>query len=85
MKKIFYGLSLVLAFTFLGNNSVAAQETKSRKAKNTAIGAGVGAVTGAAVSKKKKKGAVIGGAVGAAGGYMYGRHRDKTKGRKIKD
>lgn len=49
----------------------------SKKAKNTVIGAGVGAATGAAVSKDKSKGAIIGGAVGAGAGYAYGRHRDK--------
>ena len=57
--------------------------TKSRSGKNALIGAGAGAVTGAAVSNHKGKGALIGGAVGAAGGYAYGKHQDKKKGRKV--
>jgi len=49
----------------------------SHRKKYGVIGAGAGAVTGAAVSKHHAKGAVIGGVVGAAGGYMLGRHKDK--------
>lgn len=76
--------SLVLALTVAGVNNASAQtKTKSRAGKNTAIGAGVGAVTGAAVSKHKGKGAIIGGVVGAAGGYAWGKHQDKKKGRKV--
>lgn len=62
------------------------QETKtgwSGKKKGAVIGGGVGAVTGAAVSKKHAKGAVVGGAVGAGAGYLYGRHRDKKHPKKV--
>lgn len=88
MKKMMYVLSLVFALTTVSAvvDDVQAQtKTKtvtSHKKKSTLIGAGVGAATGAAVSKKHVKGAVIGGAVGAGAGYLWGRHRDKTHPRK---
>jgi uncharacterized membrane protein len=85
MKKMIIVLSLALGLTAVsaGINETAAQTTKtktvsSHKKKSTLIGAGAGAVTGAAVSNKRGKGAVIGGAIGAGAGYLYGRHRDKT-------
>ncbi|MDQ6812241.1 MAG: YMGG-like glycine zipper-containing protein [Bacteroidota bacterium] len=53
----------------------------SKAAKDAAIGAGVGAVGGAIISKKKGLGAVIGGVVGGAGGYIIGRNKDKKDGR----
>lgn len=53
----------------------------SKAAKGAAIGAGVGAVGGAIISKKKGLGAVIGGVVGGAGGYIIGRSKDKKDGR----
>ena len=91
MKKVLYGLSMVFALTVISanvNEPSAQTKTKkgwSRKAKGAAIGGAAGAVTGAAVSKKNGKGAVIGGAVGAGAGYLYGRHKDKKKGRKSID
>jgi uncharacterized membrane protein len=84
MKKTMYVLSLAFALTTVSAaiNDVQAQtKTKtvtSHKKKNALIGAGVGAATGAVVSKKRAKGAVIGGAVGAGAGYLWGKHRDKT-------
>ena len=84
MKRIIFVLSLAFALTTVsaGFNEIQAQtKTKtitSHKKKSTLIGAGVGGVTGAAVSKKRGKGALIGGAVGAGAGYLYGKHRDKT-------
>jgi hypothetical protein len=85
MKKFMYGLSLAFVLTIISGTytDISAQTTAkhkkgwSRKAKGAAIGAGVGAVTGAAVSHKKGKGAVVGGAIGAGAGYLYGRHKDK--------
>lgn len=78
MLSIAFALTTVTA----GFNETAAQtKTKtvsSHKKKNALIGAGVGAATGAVVSKKRAKGAVIGGAVGAGAGYLWGKHRDKT-------
>jgi hypothetical protein len=53
----------------------------SKAAKGTAIGAGVGAIGGAIISKKKGLGAVIGGVVGGAGGYIIGHNKDKKDGR----
>jgi hypothetical protein len=91
MKRLMYRLAVVWSLV-LGTSMVTlaqAQEvkkktTKSRKGKYAAIGAGVGAGTGVAVSKNNSKGAVIGGVVGAGTGYIYGKHRDKKKGRKVK-
>jgi len=45
--------------------------------RNTAIGAGVGAVAGAAVGNTR--GAVIGAGVGALGGYVWSRHMEQKK------
>lgn len=53
----------------------------SKAAKGAVIGAGVGAVTGAIVSKKKGKGAAIGAIIGAGAGYVIGRDQDKKSGR----
>ena|SRR5438093_12873033 len=86
MKKFIFIVSMAFALTMVSGNYALAQEktTKvktskgwSHRAKDAAIGAGVGAVTGAVVSKKHGKGAVIGGAVGAGAGYIYGRHKDR--------
>lgn len=83
MKKIILAVSLAFGLTTVsaGINELQAQtKTKtvsSHKKKSALIGAGVGAVTGAVVSKKRAKGAVIGGAIGAGAGYLYGKHRDK--------
>jgi outer membrane lipoprotein SlyB len=54
-----------------------------RSTKNALIGAGVGAATGAIISKdgSRVKGAVIGGALGAGAGYIYGKHREKKYGK----
>jgi hypothetical protein len=84
MKKFICGAGLVLAMVLAGTNDAGAQTTtKSRAGKNAAIGAGAGAVTGAVVSKHRAKGAVIGGVAGAAGGYLWGKHKDRKKGRKV--
>ncbi len=57
---------------------VAPQKKKiSNTAKGAIIGAGVGAVTGAIVSKKKAKGAVIGGLIGAGAGAVAGSATEK--------
>jgi uncharacterized membrane protein len=84
MKKFFYVLGIVLTLMVLTSNFVMAQDTEvktktntSHKGKSAAIGASIGAATGAVVGNKKGKSAVIGGAVGAGAGYLYGRHRDK--------
>ena len=60
------------------------QTTTTRKkwsgaAKGAVIGAGVGAVTGAIVSKKKGEGAIIGGLAGAALGAGTGAIIDDKK------
>ena len=53
----------------------------SSAAKGTAIGAGVGAVTGVLIDKKDGRGAVIGGLLGAGTGYVIGRSHDRKTGR----
>ena len=49
----------------------------SHRKKDAVIGAGVGAVAGALISKHHAAGAVVGGVVGGAGGYLLGRHKDR--------
>ena len=46
--------------------------------RNTAIGAGLGALAGAAIGQDAK-GALIGAGVGAAGGYIWSRHMEQKK------
>lgn len=58
--------------------------TKKKKkmgnvAKGAIIGAGVGAVTGAVVSKKKGQGAIVGGVLGAGAGAGVGAVIDKKQ------
>ncbi|PIF31587.1 YmgG-like glycine-zipper protein [Flavobacterium sp. 9] len=54
----------------------------SNTAKGAVIGAGVGAVTGAVISKKKGEGAIIGGLAGAAVGTGTGAIIDGSKKKK---
>jgi outer membrane protein OmpA-like peptidoglycan-associated protein len=46
--------------------------------RNTAIGAGLGALAGAAIGRDAK-GALIGAGVGAAGGYIWSQHMEQKK------
>ena len=69
------------------NNNTAQPVMQKRKgmsntAKGALIGAGVGAATGAVVSKKKGTGAVIGGLAGAAVGAGTGAIIDDKKNKK---
>lgn len=50
----------------------------SDTSRNTAIGAGVGALAGAAIGRDAK-GALIGAGVGAAGGYIWSKHMEQKK------
>jgi hypothetical protein len=63
--------------------------TKKKKmgnvAKGAIIGAGVGAITGAVVSKKKGKGAIIGGVLGAGAGAGVGAVINKKNQKKQQD
>jgi len=82
MKKIILILCLAIGYSSLHAQTTTKTKTTHKKGwshakKGAVIGAGAGAVTGAAVSKKRGKGALIGGAVGAGAGYLFGRHKDK--------
>ena len=50
----------------------------SQTQKGTAVGAGVGALAGAAIGGNSK-GAVVGGLLGAAGGYVWSKHMQDKK------
>ena len=80
MKKIVRLVTLlIIMFAFTINLTYA--QTSSRK-KGAIIGGVAGAGTGAVISKNHRaKHAVIGGVIGAGTAYLYGRHRDKEKGR----
>lgn len=58
--------------------ALAGCETMSQTQRNTAIGAGVGALAGAAIGGNTK-GAVIGAGVGALGGYVWSQHMQQKK------
>ncbi|HEX8270637.1 MAG TPA: YMGG-like glycine zipper-containing protein [Flavobacterium sp.] len=71
-------------YTVTNNNTTAAAPAAKRKgwsntAKGAVIGAGVGAVTGAVISKKDGEGAIIGGLAGAAVGAGTGAIIDGKK------
>ena len=65
------------AFAFTGCASLD-PGAMSPTARNTAIGAGVGAVAGAAIGRDAK-GAAIGAGVGALGGYVWSQHMEQKK------
>ncbi len=84
MKKLFYVITILFAFTFLFNINIDAQTKKTKKhwshrKKDAVIGGGAGAATGAIVSKHPVKGAIIGGAIGAGAGYIVGKKKDKKE------
>ena len=87
MKKFMYatimaaGLTIISAgYSQLNAQAKTVTKTKtgmSHKKKYALVGAGAGAVTGAAVSNNHVKGGIIGGVVGGGAGYLLGRHKDK--------
>ena len=85
MKKFMYAIIMTIGLAimsagFSANAQTTVTKTKtgmSHKKKYGLIGAGAGAVTGAAVSKNHVKGGIIGGVVGGGAGYLLGRHKDK--------
>ncbi len=48
--------------------------------RNTAAGAGIGAVAGALIADDSLKGAAIGGLAGGAGGWALGKNKQKNRG-----
>jgi len=76
MKYVFFG-SLCMAF-LLASGCTTDPYTGEQTVSKSAIGAGIGAVLGAAVSSKddRAKGAVIGAAVGGGTGYYFDRQEN---------
>jgi hypothetical protein len=70
---------VVVNHTTETNTQIAKKKKWSGAAKGAVIGAGVGAVTGAIVSKKKGTGAIIGGLAGAGIGAGTGAIIDDSK------
>jgi len=79
---LLHGHRAVLATTALALGLAGCAEmnmgSMSPTQRNTAIGAGVGALAGAAIGGDAK-GAVIGAGVGALGGYVWSRHMEQKK------
>jgi outer membrane protein OmpA-like peptidoglycan-associated protein len=71
-------LSVALAATVLAGCADMNMGTMSPTTRNTAIGAGVGALAGAAIGGDAK-GALIGAGVGAAGGYVWSRYMEQKR------
>jgi outer membrane protein OmpA-like peptidoglycan-associated protein len=69
---------LVLALAAVGLAGCAEMNGMSDTTRNTAIGAGVGALAGAAIGQNAT-GALIGAGVGAAGGYVWSQHMQQKK------
>lgn len=67
------------------NYSSSKKKKMGNVAKGAIIGAGVGAITGAVVSKKKGKGAIIGGVLGAGAGAGVGAVINKKNQKKQQD
>lgn len=68
----------VAALGITGCATTGAGMGMSDTGRNTAIGAGVGALAGAAIGRDAK-GAVIGAGVGALGGYVWSQHMAQKK------
>ena len=71
-------VTVAAAFTLAGCATDGGSNTTVR---DTAIGAGVGALAGAAIggSKNRGRGALIGAGVGAGGGYIWAQHMAQKK------
>ncbi|CAN5290500.1 hypothetical protein BH09BAC2_BH09BAC2_03540 [soil metagenome] len=85
MKKIIFALTIAFGLSaFSADAQTTTVKKRSHKGKSTAIGAGVGAATGAIVAGKghRGKGAVIGGVAGGAIGYGVGAHKDRKYGKR---
>jgi outer membrane protein OmpA-like peptidoglycan-associated protein len=75
MNKKTLGSFVLVSAAALG---LAGCATMSETQRDTAIGAGVGALAGAAIGGNTK-GAVIGAGVGALGGYVWSQHMQQKK------
>jgi outer membrane protein OmpA-like peptidoglycan-associated protein len=78
MQNIHRALVLVTTAAAVTLAGCAADGTMNPTARNTAIGAGVGALAGVAIGGNTK-GALIGAGVGAAGGYIWSQHMAQKK------
>ena len=78
-KNQFKGRTLVVAVSAAAMLMAGCADMNlSETQKGTAIGAGVGALAGAAIGRDTK-GAVIGAGVGALGGYVWSKHMQDKK------
>lgn len=77
MNKTYWKQSLALAIAG-GAVALSGCADMSPTQQNTAIGAGIGALAGAAIGGDAK-GALIGAGVGAAGGYVWSRHMEQKR------
>jgi uncharacterized protein YcfJ len=87
MKKIFLIVAMAFGLTMASGvlvkinaqHRVVVEHKRgwSHRKKYGVVGAGAGAVVGAAASHNHVKGALVGGAVGGASGYLLGRHKDR--------
>ncbi len=70
MKKIFFA-TMIGAITMMGMNNEAMAQGRNNGAAGAIIGAGIGALTGAAINKyNPAAGAAVGGLIGAGIGYL---------------
>lgn len=81
MKNFNFDISIAaLAAAALLAGCAADGSGMSETGRNTAIGAGIGALAGAAIDHDKRgRGALIGAGVGAAGGYIWSQHMQQKK------
>lgn len=78
MKKILNTTGLVLAAGVLLAGCAGMDTGMGDTGRRTAIGAGIGALAGAAIGGNAK-GALLGAGVGAAGGYVWSQHMERKK------
>ena len=79
MKKIFCA-AITGAVMMMGINNTAMAQNRNSGATGAIIGAGIGALAGAAINKYNPgAGAAIGGLIGAGVGYMAGSQQNNTR------
>lgn len=80
MQKLRNATLVILAAALLAGCAADGTLGMGETGRNTAIGAGLGALAGAAIDHDKRgRGALIGAGVGAAGGYIWSQHMQQKK------